>query len=113
MIQGKFYFHPSLNIMLRHKDILNLNQVQYRPNFLFYPNTRNMIKSETEKWKKVHAYIWGCKKSCLNVITGYSYRENYHKSPMLAYVAFYGIIISILPVQSFTCGTIIWGVPLC
>ena len=79
MIQDKFYFHPSLNIMLRHKDILNLNQVQYRPN----------------------------KKSCLNVITGYSYRENYHKSPMLAYVAFYGIIISILPVQSFTCGTII------
>ena len=49
MIQDKFYFHPSLNIILRHKDILNLNQVQYRPNFPFYPNTRNVIKTETEK----------------------------------------------------------------
>ena len=49
MIQDKFYFHPSLNIMLKCKDILNLNQVQYHPNSPFYPNTRKVIKSETEK----------------------------------------------------------------
>ena len=50
-------------------------------------------------------------KCCLNVITGCSCRENCHKSLMFAYVAFYDIIIFLFPVQSFTCETIISGVP--
>lgn len=57
MIQDKFHFHPSLNIMLRCKEILILNQVQYCPSSPFYQSTRNMVKNETEKWIKVYAYI--------------------------------------------------------